>query len=383
MFLLDQIPAKAQGLYYEGRGNFEGSGMLDATGSRNGLSKSTTDGATSDNLYSLTGGSDAIGGNGGDVSYTQAPQEIETNAGSTSGVDSNVLAYPPNLGTGNMSHYVKFEVFVVKTENLNLIQGSGGSKPEFDDNAIPRMGQNQGGAATDVQRNQVKYTKLQEMIGLPIPDSLLTDYSMMWSRAEGGMISGIMSLADAAIDPDQRAKYSILKTAALGMGSGISNLASSVGMDGAQTNLKLLTKRASNPRNEFLFDGVNNRSFNLAWKFIPHSAKESELIRNILEKMKLYMHPELDESTAGKFYIFPAVFDISFMVGSKENEYLHRTSTCALTNIMVNYNAAGQSSFFDGTDAPFAIEAQMQFTELEFLHRKRFKTESNPDGVVR
>ena len=379
MFSLDNLPTKALEFVNTARSNFEGSDMVDAIGSKLGLSKSTPDG-------NMTSGAVGENGNNGagskDSTYSQTPEEVTNDKGSSSGIDSNILAYPANLGSDNLSHFVKLEVFIVKTENLNLVSGSGPA-PNFDEFAIPRNAQNTGGTASDIQKNAVKYTKLQEMIGLPIPDSLMTDYSMMWSRAEGGMVSGVISVADALSDPAQRDKYSFLKHAALGAGSGISNLASQVGLDGVETNLKLLTKRASNPRNEFLFDGVNNRSFNLAWKFIPRDAKETEIIRNIGEKLKLYMHPELDESTAGKFYIFPAIFDITFMVGAQENEYLPRTSTCALTNLVVNYNGAGMPSFFDGTNAPFAIEMQAQFTELEFLHRKRFKTANNPDGVAR
>lgn len=363
-----------------GRNSFNGSDMVSAVGTKFGLSRTTPPGAqTEDNPTNQSLNNTSSGDN----TFSQAPQEINDKSGKTSGVDSNILAFPPNLGTDNVQHFVKFDIFLVKTENLNLVNNKGDSKTAYDDLAIPRNAQNLGGTVSDIQKNQVKYTKLQEMIGLPVPDNILSDYSMMWSRAEGGMLSGVVSLADTITNPEQRNKYSFATHAALGLGSGVSNLASQVGLDGAETNLKLLTKRASNPRNEFLFDGVNNRSFNMSWKFIPKDAKESELIHEISEKLKLYMHPELDESTAGKFYIFPGIFDITFMAGAKENEYLPRTTSCALTNVLVNYTGGGMSSFYEGTNAPFAIDMTLQFTELEFLHRKRFKTAANPDGVAR
>lgn len=316
---------------------------------------------------------------------SQSPKQVGDVNASSNG-SANVLCFPENLGSDNVKHYVKFEVYIIKTENLNLVNHNSSPKESaYDESefAIPRMMQNQGGVASDLQKNQVKYSKLQQMIGLPLPDGLVADYSMAWSKSEGGLVSGVISLADTITNDEQRKKYDFLNHAGLGIASGITNLASQVGLDGAETNLKLLTKRASNPRNEFLFDGVNNRSFAMAWKFIPKDKKESELIREILEKMKLYMHPELDESTSGKFYIFPAIFDISFMAGDKENPYLHRTTSCALTNMMINHNGAGMASFFDGTDAPFAYDVNMQFTELEFLHRARFLTSGNTDGVAR
>jgi hypothetical protein len=95
------------------------------------------------------------------------------------------------------------------------------------------------------------------------------------------------------------------------------------------------------------------------------------------------MYPELDQSTNGNFYLFPAVFDITFMKGAQENEWLYRTSTCALTNMMINYTGMGQwvSTTYEG--APVAWDLTLQFTEMEFLHRERFKSGNNPNGVAR
>lgn len=391
-----ELPSIAKEVINIGRSNFTGSSLIEAAKSKIGsyIPNGILNGSTTEPSSGETPSPDNVGGNPAsstvnyDNTYSQAPESVSSDTGSSSGVDSKVLCYPANLGSDNVSHFVKFEVFIVKTENLNLL-GGGDTKAEYEEfdkagaPVLPRNAQHNSGVVSDIQKNQVKYTKLQEMIGLPIPDGLLADYSMAWSKSEGGFISGVVSLTDSVLDSEKRDKLSALNYAALGTASGIAGLAAKVGMDGAETNLKLLTKRASNPRNEFLFDGVNNRSFNMSWKFIPKDAKESETIRLILEKMKLYMHPELDESTSGKFYIFPAIFDISFMAGSVENEYLHRASSCALTNMTVNHNAAGMASFFDGTNAPFAYEVMMQFTELEFLHRARFLTKNNPNGVAR
>lgn len=368
-----------------GRSVFAGSGMLNVAdvvlegdsfnngNIRNGI-PNTIDGGYA--------GSGSAGGAGrsGDVTYSQLPMEIPYTAGVSSGNMNNILSYPADLGSGDRRHFTKIEVFVVKTNNTNLL--GGGQQAQYDDETVPRVYSNRGDLS-DIQRNQVKYTKLQEMIGLPIPDSLPSDYSMSWSRAEGGLISDVVSLVDVATSPEAREQYSWMNSIAIGLGSKLTNLASQAGMGGAETNLKLLTKRASNPRNEFLFDGVNNRSFSMTWKFIPKTAKESETLHLILEKMKLYMHPELDESTAGKFFIFPAIFDITFMSGSEENKHLYRASSCALTNMLVNPMAGGQSAFYDGTDAPFGYDVTMQFVELEFLHRARFLTDSNSKGVAR
>jgi hypothetical protein len=297
--------------------------------------------------------------------------------------NGNVAYYPEDLGSGANAHYVKLEIYLVETENTNLVQGDAPDKTKFSASGQKPRSQSADGEVRSKQNSVVKYTKLEEMIALPMPDSIVTDHSTIWSKSEGGLISGAISLADAFQDQGRYEKLDMAKSAIIGAGSGVANIMSQLGLDGAETNLKLLTKRASNPRNEFLFDGVNNRSFNLQWKFIPKSHYEAVSLRFILEKLKLYMYPELEQATNGAFYMFPGMFDITFMHGAYENEWLYRTSTCALTNMIINYSGAGVWIATDFSGAPFSIEVTLQFTETEFLHRARFKNWANPDGVAR
>lgn len=321
-------------------------------------------------------------------------------------IQSKTLSYPSDLGSGYHQHYVKFEVFIVNAgdtfeENKNNIKKD--AKPRFTVNnskngrTTHQVGERLGDSLSHVEKGKdygpnnkinthleadldftTRYVQLEEMIGMPMPDGLIADHSMMWSRAESGMVGGAVSLADAVTTAEGRHKMDLLKHLGIGATSSISGLLEQAGFDGANTLLKAGTKRARNPRNEFLFDGVNNRSFNFSWRIIPSSEAEYRNVSAITDKFKLYMYPELDEALNGAFFIFPALFDITFMSGNSENKNLYKASTCALTNCTINYNGAGQFVAMEGTDAPFAIELTLQFTEVEFLHRKRFK-----DGIVR
>lgn len=322
--------------------------------------------------------------------FSQIPED--TNSGST---ESNftwegATWFPDDLGSTANSYYVKFEAYMLDTgkgpsgargdsdKEVTLVEGEG-----------PRMSQNTGPEGqlrnTSVAGSPVM-KKLSEIIALPMPDSIVTDHSTMWSKAEGGLVSAMIAMGDEFWNSPGTVSESAAKAAkamSLGAASGIAGLLEQMDLEGAKTNLKLLTKRASNPRNEFLFDGVNNRSFNLQWKLIPKTSAEAIKLRFLLEKMKLYMYPELDQSTSGNFYLFPAVFDITFMHGAQENEWLYRTSTCALTNMIINYTGAGQWVATHYSGAPVYWEVTMQFTEMEFLHRDRFKNYNNPEGVAR
>lgn len=320
--------------------------------------------------------------------YSQQPQEIKRGeTGAKQLTNGNAIWFPDDLGSESNAYWVKFDVFLLDTDgSRKKVRGDSKTEVGFEEGVKPRFVSGLGTSAGQIRNgalNTPTLKKLAELIALPMPDSLVTDHSTSWSRSEGGMIAATLALGDGLATDTESATNNFMKLVTIGAGQGISNLLSKLGADGAQTALKVLTKRASNPRNEFLFDGVNNRSFNFQWKLIPRSEKEAKQLRLLLEKMKLYMYPELDQSTAGNFYLFPAMFDITFMRGSEENPYLYRTSTCALTNMIVNYAGGGQWVGMAGSGAPMGYDVTLQFTEAEFLHRQRFKSESNPDGVAR
>lgn len=327
-----------------------------------------------------------------DQTFNQFPNEISyEQQAKADGIDITAVdAYPADLGSGANAHYVKFEVYVVATKNTNLINNAELKEKDANGNLLKSRSQSGKGIASKsgkfwdfVEGIATRYNKVTKMIGLPMPDTLTTDHSTMWSRAEGGMATGLVDFVGMLQDQERRGQFDALRAVGLGLSQTVSDLLAQVGADGAQTVLQSATKKVGNPRNEFLFDGVNNRSFNFQWKFIPRSEKESKDIHKILESMKLYMYPELDQATNGAFFMFPAIFDITFMHGADENEHLYRTSSCALTNMIINYTGGGQwvANAVDGS--PFALDVTMQFTEVEFLHRARFKTESNPEGVAR
>lgn len=322
--------------------------------------------------------------------YGQTPEDISGDTGTFSFDTGNAIWFPEDLGSESNAYYVKLEVFLLDTEGSRTkVRGDSQKEVGFDEDAKPRfvsgLKSHSGGHTRNTSiLGSPTLKKLNEIIALPMPDSVVTDHSTMWSKSEGGLISSGASMADGLYSGDLSGGSSaIIKTVLMGMGSGATNLMSQVDLDGAQTHLKLLTKRAANPRNEFLFDGVNNRSFNLQWKFFPKSEKEARTLRELITKLKLYMYPELDQSTAGNFFLFPAMFDITFMRGSQENEWLYRTSTCALTNVIINYTGAGQWVSAGNSGAPVGMDLTCQFTEAEFLHRDRFKTDTNQDGVAR
>jgi hypothetical protein len=140
---------------------------------------------------------------------------------------------------------------------------------------------------------------------------------------------------------------------------------------------ELLRRQFRNPYMEFLFKGVSARTFSLEFKFMPRNLKESQNVRNIIRVFKESALPELIESGGflGSFYRYPNDFDIYLMSNTTENKFLHKMSTCALTNVSENYTPQGQTSFFENVtgegNAPTAIRLSLTFTELELMTRAR------------
>ena len=97
---------------------------------------------------------------------------------------------------------------------------------------------------------------------------------------------------------------------------------------------------------------------------VPRNERESRIIKEMIWQFKKASAPEL--SQGGWFTTVPHVFKIQYKTGSQDNHWLNKMKACALTNINVNYTAAGSwSTLEDG--APTAVSLQMNFQELKAI----------------
>lgn len=126
---------------------------------------------------------------------------------------------------------------------------------------------------------------------------------------------------------------------------------------------------ALNPKNEMLFQGTPNRNFQFSFDFQPRSQKEAYQIYQIIRTFKAFAAPEYSAEATGRYMIPPAVFDIGFFYLNAENLAIPRISTCALTNISLDYNhSAPFATFNDGF--PLHINMQLQFKEVDIITRE-------------
>lgn len=235
---------------------------------------------------------------------------------------------------------------------------------------------------------QPQLTRIKQSISIYMPETVATTYSHEWGSVSateaggnigkyaqiGGSFSGVGGeLKDIAktaynnlFSSNPNKAFNSAQSAELG-----SDLVQSTGGLGAGfTDLQLRYQgKAINPHVEMMFKQTQNRQYSFIFHFVPRSQQESVAIYNIIKTFKAFAAPEVSNEAGGRYFIPPAQFDISFYFMQQENPSIAKISTCALTQISVNYSGAGTwTTFNDGS--PLRIDLDLQFTEMDIITRE-------------
>jgi hypothetical protein len=123
---------------------------------------------------------------------------------------------------------------------------------------------------------------------------------------------------------------------------------------------------ALNPNQQVLFDGIDFRTYQLAFTFTPYSKQEAETVAQIIKMFKTYAAPRLVEgSGGGMFFVPPATFTPTFRFRGQINKKISQVTESVITNIIVDYAPQGFSAHTDG--APVQTTLTIDFRELELI----------------
>jgi Tail-tube assembly protein len=235
---------------------------------------------------------------------------------------------------------------------------------------------------------QPKLVRIKQSIAIYMPETVATTYSHSWGSVSateaggvigkyaqiGGSASGalgeikdvVSTVKDNLFSSEPNKQFNFAQEGELG-----AQLLTSTGTLGpgfTDLTLKSLGK-AVNPHVEMLFKQTENRQFEFVFHFIPRSQQESVAIYNIIKTFKAYAAPEVSAEAGGRYFIPPGQFDISFYFMQAVNPTIAKISTCALTQIQVNYSGAGSwTTFNDGN--PLKIDLSLTFTEMDIITRE-------------
>ena len=139
--------------------------------------------------------------------------------------------------------------------------------------------------------------------------------------------------------------------------------------------------KAINPYKVQMFNNMGYRTFSFSYVFLPKSETEYLEVQNIVKLFKLHMHPTVDP-TNQLFMGYPSEFSIGFFHKGEQNKELFRISSCALTDMSVDYGGTDFTTFKPSTDSngnvigrgrPTEIQITLNFLELELLTQERIK----------
>jgi hypothetical protein len=212
--------------------------------------------------------------------------------------------------------------------------------------------------------------RLSAAIQLPMPNNLMTPYSVDWGTDDTKMFDLALRIPGMAA----RAGGKLLTGDFEGLakeGSGAADLAASAALSVNSAlgsgGVSAASGLASNPKKEMIFSGVDFRNFTMDYLFYPKSMAETLYVKNIIDMLKFHMYPEYKSKERFTF-IYPSEFDITFFVGTegKENPWVNRVATSVLTNMAVNYTPQGVWAVHaDGS--PVMIQLSLTFKELSII----------------
>ena len=226
--------------------------------------------------------------------------------------------------------------------------------------------------------------RLDTAIALYMPQSLSVNYGSRYVDTEisplgaavgqvaEGLVSGeVQSFTDAvkvAGDKVPDALKRKLQQAGL-------SFADLIGATGAREAFEISRGEVITQRMELAFKNVNRRNFTYNFKMIPKNEKEAEEIRKIIYAFKFNMLPEMTTGRKGVTMSFPNTFDIEYKFLQRDNDYLHKVSTCVLENMTVTYGGDRFRTFAPKGDGAPVVETtiNLAFKELELITRERIE----------
>ena len=281
------------------------------------------------------------------------------------------LYFPTDLGYEGHTGVIRFKMTLPEGSKY----GGGGSSPIQDTNGNVTGSTNSGMNSTR-ERLGGNSRPIDSIVDLFLPPEIQTSYGTDWAWHGLGNIGAAIEAANVVggISSAEEA-MSIVKDSGQVMKTGVTSMLSKIfdSLTGMSTGgaKQLITGSVANPYMELLFEGINPRAFSFTFKMTPRNAKESKMIKDIIYQFKFHQAPEV-KLGATNYWVVPSEFDIEFMYKGARNPWVHKISTCACTDVSVDYSSEGTyAPHEDGS--PFTTILTLTFQEMELLTKERIE----------
>lgn len=271
------------------------------------------------------------------------------------------LQYPRDLQSATRGHYVQFTISEIKPATFNQVTDKllGAAKsaatgvvdaitsPSEILNSFQKFREDPNSILKSVQFTQPEL-KTVGTISLYIPETVNFTYAAQYDK---------LSLATAAQQTPIIGKAAKTVLGAINSGPA-----------------KLLLRGqgyAFNPQQQILFEGIDFRTYQMAFTFTPYSRQEAATVEKIIKLFKVHSAPRLATGSAGMFFVPPSIFTPKFFFNGQENKKINKITKSVIENIDVNYAPNGFTTQSDG--APTQIQLTINFKEIELLTRDRIE----------
>lgn len=213
------------------------------------------------------------------------------------------------------------------------------------------------------ERKSPKVSVPDSTINLYMPEQLRNPNVVSWGNDSLGTLGNMavgQSYDDASNGAISRAFHQVAASAGsymLKAGGGNVSADTLLGASGKVKNPFLIA----------LFKGVDFRTFEMEFKFVPFSESDCNSIQNIIKTLRASSLP--DNSQGDTILGYPKEFEIRYIWKGQENRYLNKFKRCVLTGIDVNYTGMGQWAVMRN-GFPAEIFLTLRFSEIEILLRK-------------
>ena len=272
-----------------------------------------------------------------------------------------VHQYPRDLGSATKGHSIKFEINEITPAKYDIEGG------------VSIINNILGGGQIGDTIEKVSST-FKDILNTTKEDGISETFNLALSNRKTKIAATVALYMPETVNFQYNSDYgspvSLTKTIFANTGAvgrGLSAIA-----DSDVTKLALATQGlALNPQEQVLFNGIDVRTYQMAFTFTPYSREEAREVRNIIKLFRLYAAPRLQKGTGGMFFIPPGTFSLKFLFNGQENKNITKVGESVITSIDVNYAPNGWAAHSDG--APVQTTLTMQFKEIQLVDRTQIE----------
>jgi hypothetical protein len=303
------------------------------------------------------------------------------------GLGVDMLAYPMDTADFAQGHYVIFQLHSLTNGKLVKQDSPGGRNRSF---ALKGSSKKVGTQIALYMPPQVSVSYKSKYADTAI-SSTAEDLGNIAGKVAGGQF------ASAGKDAIKGAGAAVVKGVGAAVGAGVNAAAQGLKELAFVQSGKIVTDKM-----ELVFEGVDRRSFQFEFTFIPKSTEEANQVFMIVNAFKIAMLPKYTDSFGAGFsalgiggttpgagaggvgdagrdrtLTIPTTMDIKYYMQqrdgtAKENGYLNKISTCYLSSLDVKYGGDRYTAYeedFRGA-SPQSTSISMQFNEIEIITKE-------------